>query len=278
MKLENFALLLLVLFAAAYAGWYFYDQQGNGFIATEQSSPQETDRLVAAPDAGAARERIPMPPQHPVAPLEQAVEPAQPAEPPLPGSLAETDAYLQQRLPQLVAKPELLNLITLQHFIQKLVVIIDQLPEKTIPRLHLPIVPPEPGFRTSGADDQQLIDARNARRYLPYVELAEAIPDQPLLRLYRGLYPLFQQAYRETGTPDGYFNDRLVQVIDHLLQAPEPEDPIRVIRHVRSFRYADEALEARSAGQKILMRMGNENARRIKAKLLSLRQGLVQLD
>jgi hypothetical protein len=157
MKLENFALLLLVLFAAAYVGWYFYDQQGNGFIATEQSSPQDTDRQVAAPDAGAgARERIPMPPQHPVSPPEQAVESAQPAEPTLPGSLAETDAYLQQRLPQLVAKPELLNLLTLQHFIQKLVVIIDQLPEKTIPRLHLPIVPPEPGFRTSGADDHHV--------------------------------------------------------------------------------------------------------------------------
>jgi hypothetical protein len=35
-------------------------------------------------------------------------------------------------------------------------------------------------------------------------------------------------------------------------------------------------LEARSAGQKILIRMGAENARRVKAKLLEIRQALAQ--
>jgi Protein of unknown function (DUF3014) len=276
MKLENFALLLLVLFAAAYAGWYFYDNQQTDFITTKLTSPLDADQQTATPNAGeVAREHIPMPPRHPVPPLEQS---AKPVEPPFPTSLDETDAYLQQRLSQLIDKPELLKLLTLSHFIQKLVVIIDQLPEKSIPRLHLPLLPPEPGFRTSGSDDQLLIDAQNARRYLPYAQLAEALPDQLLLRLYRGLYPLFQQAYRESGNADGYFNDRLIQVIDHLLQTPEPQEPLRVIRHIRSFRYADESLEARSAGQKTLLRMGLENARRIKTKLLRLRQGLVQLD
>jgi len=275
MKLETFALLLLILFAAAYAGWYLYDRQPGGLIPTAQTSPRE----APAPGAEtAARERLPMPPQHPVPPPEPAEQAsaAQPVEPPFPTALDESDAYLQQRLPQLIDQPGLLKLLTLEHFIQKLVVIIDQLPEKTLPRLHLPLTPPEPGFQTSGADEQPLIDPRNAQRYRPYVQLAEAIPDQPLLRLYRGLYPLFQQAYRETGNPDGYFNDRLIQVIDHLLETPEPQEPLRLVRHVRSFKFADESLEARSAGQKILLRMGRDNARRIKAKLLSLRQGLVQ--
>ncbi len=38
--------------------------------------------------------------------------------------------------------------------------------------------------------------------------------------VYLRFYPLFQGAYQDLGYPTGYFNDRLVQVIDSLL-APE---------------------------------------------------------
>jgi hypothetical protein len=42
------------------------------------------------------------------------------------------------------------------------------------------------------------------------------------------------------------------------------------------FEYADPKFESRSAGQKVLMRMGSANAAVIKAKLRSLRARLVQ--
>ena len=96
-----------------------------------------------------------------------------------------------------------------------------------------------------------------------------------LLRLYQGLYPLFQQAYREMGKPNAHFNDRLVQVIDHLLATPEPDEPLSVVRHVNRFKYADSRLESLSAGQKTLLRMGADNARRIKEKLQRFRYGLI---
>ena len=41
--------------------------------------------------------------------------------------------------------------------------------------------------------------------------------------VYERLYPLFQQAYEDLGYPGKYFNDRLVEVIDHLLQTPEAQ-------------------------------------------------------
>jgi hypothetical protein len=40
------------------------------------------------------------------------------------------------------------------------------------------------------------------------------------------------------------------------------------------YQFADPELEARSAGQKILIRMGSENAARIKAKLQEVRREL----
>jgi hypothetical protein len=82
---------------------------------------------------------------------------------------------------------------------------------------------------------------------------------------------LFQHVYQDLGYPNGYFNDRLVQVIDSLLATPQPAGPIELTRPNVMYVYADPALEARPAGQKLLLRMGPENAAVIKAKLKELR-------
>ncbi len=42
------------------------------------------------------------------------------------------------------------------------------------------------------------------------------------------------------------------------------------------YEFTDPDLETRSAGQKMLIRMGAENARRVKAKLAEIRQALAQ--
>ncbi len=279
MKPINVVLLLVVLLALA-TGWFFFDNIEDSFLSGERISIQKPvgDKKVE-PDHDRSSERIPMPPRHPVvhdtAPI--ATEP-QLVELSFPTTLDQSDAYLSERLQQVITDTELLVLVNLNYFIQKMVLFIDHLPEKSIPRLHLPITPPKPGFITIGSGEQQIISKRNFVRYTPYVRLVEAIPDVALLQLYRGLYPLLQQAYREIGDPSGHFNDRLVQVIDELLEAPESLAPISVIHHVSRFKYADASLESRSAGQKILLRMGVKNAKRIKEKLQRLRQGLVRED
>jgi Protein of unknown function (DUF3014) len=89
--------------------------------------------------------------------------------------------------------------------------------------------------------------------------------------VYIRFYPLFQQSYQNLGYPTGYFNDRLVEVIDAMLATPEPTGPIQLERPNVMYTFADPALEARPAGQKLLIRMGPQNARVIKAKLTELR-------
>ena len=90
--------------------------------------------------------------------------------------------------------------------------------------------------------------------------------------VYRRYYPLFQQAYVDLGYPDGYFNDRLVEVIDHLLATPDVAGPIRLTQPSVFYQFADPSLEERSAGQKALIRLGPENAAIVKAKLRELRK------
>ena len=100
---------------------------------------------------------------------------------------------------------------------------------------------------------------------------------QQLGALYIHYYPLFQQSYQNLGYPNGYFNDRLVEVIDVMLATPEPKGPIPVgtpINVIYAFAWIL-APEARPAGQKLLIRMGPENAQAVKAKAKELRIAII---
>lgn len=127
----------------------------------------------------------------------------------------------------------------------------------------------------------------NADRYAPFVRFAGAIDMAKAATLYVRWYPLFQKAYEELGYPGKYFNDRVVDVVDQLLQTPEQGTPIRVVlvnvqgsvpalRPWVRYEFADAALESRPAGQKILLRMGNANASVLKSKLAEFRSHIVK--
>jgi hypothetical protein len=116
-----------------------------------------------------------------------------------------------------------------------------------------------------------------------FVRFVEGIDTPRAVALYRQHYTRFQESYADLGYPRGYFNDRLVEVIDHLLATPELSATPRVrLTEVKGpqpmtqpwlhYEYADPALESLSSGQKILIRMGPDNARRLKAKLAEFRR------
>jgi hypothetical protein len=107
------------------------------------------------------------------------------------------------------------------------------------------------------------------------VRLAEAVPTGALVAAYAQVYPLLQQDYEQLGYPGRYFNDRVVQVIDHLLSTPEVQAPPLLIQPKVLYEFADPKLEELSSGQKILVRIGRENAVKVKAKLREIRSALV---
>jgi hypothetical protein len=107
------------------------------------------------------------------------------------------------------------------------------------------------------------------------VRVIEAIDEKALVADYARAYPLFQQAYVELGYPGKQFNDRLIQAIDDLLSAPELDAPLDLVRPRVVYEFASPDLETRSAGQKIMLRMGPQNAARVKAKLLLVRREIL---
>jgi hypothetical protein len=135
-----------------------------------------------------------------------------------------------------------------------------------------PVRPVGSWLDTAGEGDSLVIGPKNAARYGAYVRVVKALDAQKAAAAYRRFYPLFQEAYRDLGYPKGYFNDRLIAAIDNLLATPEPKEPLRLVQEKVRYQFADPDLEHRSAGQKILLRMGVDNARVVKAKLRDFRQ------
>ena len=95
--------------------------------------------------------------------------------------------------------------------------------------------------------------------------------------VYRRFYPLFQDAYVDLGYPDAYFNDRLVEVIDHLLATPDVDGPLSLVRPHVLYEYADPELENLSSGQKLLLRMGSAHRARMKDTLREVRDIVTSL-
>ncbi len=119
-----------------------------------------------------------------------------------------------------------------------------------------------------------MIAPANYRRYTPLVKMLAALDTQQVVAVYKRLYPLFQEAYQGLGYPNAYFNDRLIAVIDHLLTTPPVSGPVYLIQPKALYLYADPAMEELSAGRKILIRSGPENATQIKAILHEYRKEL----
>jgi hypothetical protein len=189
--------------------------------------------------------------------------------------LKESDPAMIEAFSRLLGSEALRRFFDLEEVARRIVATVDNLPRESYATRLNPVKPMGGALRVSGSDETLAIAPANAARYAPFVRLAESVDAATAVALYTRFYPLFQQAYVDLGYPNGYFNDRLVAVIDHLLETPEVAGPIRLtVPHVL-YEFADPRLEERSAGQKALLRMGPENAAKLKARLREVRAALV---
>jgi hypothetical protein len=192
---------------------------------------------------------------------------------PLP-PLDESDADVAGGLTELFGAQAVMQHLVPERVVRNLVVTIDNMPRQQMALNQRPVQPTPGAFVTSGSEDALVLAPENYARYEPFVALVSNIDAKTLVSFYRGLEPLFQQAYEELGQPDASFNARLTEVIEHLLQTPTPRGEIRLVQPSVLYRYADERLEKLSSGQKLLIRMGVDNATVIKGKLREIQAEL----
>jgi len=244
------AIAAVVLAAGIALAWYFHSRSG-----------QLAHAPAALPSAPPAAEPGP---EHPLPSAPSA------GEAPLP-SLTDSDASLRDALSGALGAETVSRYLVPESIVRHLVVTIDNLPRQKVAARMRPVVGAPGGFMASGDELHATLEPGNYARYDALVAPLRSLDMARVAAVYFHFYPLFQQAYQDLGYPNGYFNDRLVQVIDSLLATPKVQGPIALTRPNVLYVYADPALEARPAGQKLLLRMGPDNAAIVKAKLAELK-------
>jgi Protein of unknown function (DUF3014) len=194
-------------------------------------------------------------------------------EKPLP-ALAESDAQVQDSLVGALGR-SVEQVLVPKDLVRHFVVTVDNLPRKKA-AVQLWPVKPIGGELAVAPGGEPTLSPDNAERYAPFITILKNADVAQLASVYRHFYPLFQQAYVDLGYPDGYFNDRLVEVIDHMLASPDIAGPIKLTQPGVFYQYADPSIEERSAGQKLMIRLGSKNAAVVKDKLRALRKEVVK--
>lgn len=219
------------------------------------------------------------PPAAPVAEL-----PAQPASAPASAAVA-AGTSLQDLLVQLLGRKTVLTMLQTDDFARRWVATIDNLGRDKASARLWPVNPTAGRFSVQAGAGGTRITPDNSLRYVPFVLMVEALDTDSALAAYSYLYPQLQSAYEELGFPGRSFHRRLVEVIELLLATPDLAEPARVVLPVINspvqparpwvlYEFEDQAHAARPAGQRLLLRMGPENARRLKARLRDFHQVL----
>ena len=251
--MKIFMVIAVVILGGALAAYYYWQQA--------QPEPKAVEVTALPP---------PIAPPKPV--LRQVVKVPE-AQFPLP-QLGESDSFMLEALASLIGKESVMKIFRIEQIIHNIVVTIDNLPNQSLPVNAMPVTPVPGNLVVLVADGEMSMSPKNTARYTPYVRLAGAVNTEKLVALYLRLYPLFQKSYEELGYPNKYFNDRVIEVIDNLLAAPDIKEPVKLVQPKIVYVYADPDLEGRSIGQRTLMRIGSENEAKVKAKLQEIRQEL----
>ena len=256
---------LLLAIGAAGALWYYW-------IAVNKSAPEP----VVAPAPQQAEPQATPEPLHPMP--EAARRTADRVElVPLP-PLDQSDDYFRLAMAGIFGDP-IEEMLVASGTIQRIVTTVDNLPRAHVAERIRPRGRLAGPFVVDGLDggDEFTLNSNNYDRYDTLVGLLAGADLVELADVYRRFYPLFRSAYVDLGYPDGYFNDRLVEVIDHLLETPEISDPVSLTRPHVLYEFADPELEGLSSGQKLLLRMGAEHRSRVKQALREFRDIATQL-
>ncbi len=246
-------LIPVVIVACAAAVWYFMPHQG----------PDTLEPEVAAPSPASTTEPAI---RHPLSGQDAAPVSDEDG----------SDDSLRASLERLFQSTDFTDALIPTQIVHRIVATVDNLPRDRLAVELRPLRATPGNFVVSGTEDNWILATGNYSRYARVMHVVRIANVEEIASWYRRHYALFQQAYRNLGYPEGYFNDRLVQTIDDLLNTPEVTEPIHLIQPKVFYEFADPALESRSAGQKTLLRMGPDNIKVIKEKLREFRASITK--
>jgi hypothetical protein len=264
------AMVVLGLLILGFLGYYFFAGE-----EPETVTITEVPVEILAPKIEVEPEVIPEPEPEPEPEfvLEPAPEPVFEPEPEpevsfvLP-TLQDSDQLVRDAVASLSDHTGLARWLIPAELIRKFVVLVDNVARGSVPRNHVPFLAPQGAFQVEKVSDEDyFLNVNSFARYDLVTEIFVSIDSHRAVELYVLLRPLFQEAYAEQGHENKRFDDVIFAAIGRMLETPVINPPIRLKRPIVMYEFADKKLEAMSAVQKQMVRMGPKNTSLIKAKL-----------
>lgn len=275
-----FAIVLVVLLSAG--GYYYYSGDSespklipNAPIVLPETPPSEPMTLESAPEPETTETTPAVTETNTNSTETTAVTEPEVVVEPVP-VLAESDAFVQQKALAMINNNVLSSSLVQQDLVRQFVVFVDNLAQGELTRKVSPLKGPEKLFSVSEITNKVYLNPEGFHRYDAYVDSIAKMDEQSLITTYKQLTPLLEEAFTELGYSNAKFNDRMLQAIKMLLAAPIIEDPIELNSISVNYQFVDPNLEALPSAQKLLIRMGPENTRKLKVALRKIENQLSQ--
>ena len=245
--------------------------------------PPALDRsgeLAEAPQEIPLEPAVPPAEERPAPPPESAPGEAAAPAAPLP-TLATSDAVLRREAAGLSDARAWRRGLASRDLLERFVLAVVQVSEGTSPRKPLVRLVPSARFRVQTAGGGRITtDPASYTRYDEVARVIAALDAQACAALYRRFEPLVDEVHAGLGAPDTPLRDVLGRAAAELLVAPRVIGEPELVFHVNHYRYADPNLERLSGAQKLVLRTGPANARRIQDKLreIALALGVPERD
>lgn len=195
-------------------------------------------------------------------------------------ALDESDAWIQDKLPELTWRNELLTLLINEDIVRRFVVFTDNFAQGLIAYEHSPFVQPkikfsvdEQSVNTEGPNNTWQWDNGTSKRFDLYVDLLRSVDSATLVKAYFEAKPIIDQAYAELGYSED-FTYTLQDAITRVLDMELSKSSMEVIRTSVMYKYKDPKLESLADSDKLLLRIGKENLLIIKSVLLEINEKL----
>jgi hypothetical protein len=194
--------------------------------------------------------------------------------------LQESDNWVKTQIFELAIDLATTEVIGDADLISNFVVFVDNAAKGDVVTSFSPVKEPMSKFKaipvanSNEAVPEYILDPESYRRYDNYVNLISSLTGKQSKALYDKVHPLIEEAYQQLGYSNDDFDDKLADTKDILLDTPIVEGEVDLVAPSAMFKFADPELENLLPIQKLLLRMGPDNQRKVQAALARFRKQL----
>lgn len=182
--------------------------------------------------------------------------------------LDQTDPLARELMKQITSHPRVAAWLATQGLIRNFVVVVSIIAEGRTPAGQLRALRPSADFRVVERGGELYIDPHSYERYEGLAAATASVDPAGAAGLYATLKPRIEEAYRDLGVPDTPFDRTLERAIVLLLKTPTVDEPVRAEPQGGfGYGFATPDVEALTAAQKQLLRMGPRNVRTVQSSL-----------